>query len=152
MIDGITKLRLSKIPTPELDARILLSYVINYQNTIYMHNDIIISKEVNRVSSDLQSKSQPIFIDEVTTAQGGEFSSDDKTSENGDTETDPLFDEAVKLVTESGNASISSVQRKLRIGYNRAARIVEKMEEIGIVSELESNGKREVLAPPPPED
>ena len=71
---------------------------------------------------------------------------------NDDSETDPLFDEAVKLVTESRNASISSVQRKLRIGYNRAARIVEKMEEIGIVSELESNGKREVLAPPPPED
>ena len=52
----------------------------------------------------------------------------------------------------SRNASISSVQRRLRIGYNRAARIVEKMEEIGIVGELESNGKREVLAPPPPED
>ena len=54
---------------------------------------------------------------------------------------DPLFDEAVALVTESRNASISSVQRKRRIGYNRAARIVEKMEEIGIVGELESNGK-----------
>ena len=117
-----------------------------------VHGAFVSDEEVNRVSSDLQSKSQPIFIDEVTTAQGGEFSSDDKTSENGDTETDPLFDEAVKLVTESRNASISSVQRKLRIGYNRAARIVEKMEEIGIVSELESNGKREVLAPPPPED
>ena len=117
-----------------------------------VHGAFVSDEEVNRVSSDLQSKSQPIFIDEVTTAQGGEFSSDDKTSENGDTETDPLFDEAVKLVTESRNASISSVQRKLRVGYNRAARIVEKMEEIGIVSELESNGKREVLAPPPPED
>ena len=117
-----------------------------------VHGAFVSDEEVNRVSSDLQSKSQPIFIDEVTTAQGGEFSSDDKTSENGDTETDPLFDEAVKLVTESRNASISSVQRKLRIGYNRAARIVEKMEEIGIVSELESNGKREVLAPPPPAD
>jgi len=117
-----------------------------------VHGAFVSDEEVNRVSSDLQSRSQPIFIDEVTTAQGGEFSSDDKTSENDDSETDPLFDEAVKLVTESRNASISSVQRKLRIGYNRAARIVEKMEEIGIVSELESNGKREVLAPPPPED
>ena len=117
-----------------------------------VHGAFVSDEEVNRVSSDLQSRSQPIFIDEVTTAQGGEFSSEDKTSENGDSETDPLFDEAVKLVTESRNASISSVQRKLRIGYNRAARIVEKMEEIGIVSELESNGKREVLAPPPPED
>jgi len=117
-----------------------------------VHGAFVSDEEVNRVSSDLQSRSQPIFIDEVTTAQGGEFSSEDKTSENDDSETDPLFDEAVKLVTESRNASISSVQRKLRIGYNRAARIVEKMEEIGIVSELESNGKREVLAPPPPED
>ena len=96
--------------------------------------------------------SETVISDIQLAKSNDEFSSDDKTSENGDTETDPLFDEAVKLVTESRNASISSVQRKLRIGYNRAARIVEKMEEIGIVSELESNGKREVLAPPPPED
>ena len=100
----------------------------------------------------MQFKSQPVFIDNITKAQGGEFSSEDQITDNGDSERDPLFDEAVRLVTESRNASISSVQRKLRIGYNRAARIVEKMEEIGIVSELESNGKREVLAPPPPED
>ena len=119
---------------------------------VRVHGAFVSDEEVNRVSSDLQSKSQPIFIDEVTSGQGGEFSSEDQSKENGDSETDPLFDEAVKLVTESRNASISSVQRRLRIGYNRAARIVEKMEEIGIVGELESNGKREVLAPPPPED
>ena len=119
---------------------------------VRVHGAFVSDEEVNRVSSDLQSKSQPIFIDEVTSGQGGEFSSEDQSTENGDSETDPLFDEAVKLVTESRNASISSVQRRLRIGYNRAARIVEKMEEIGIVGELESNGKREVLAPPPPED
>ena len=119
---------------------------------VRVHGAFVSDEEVNRVSSDLQSKSQPIFIDEVTSGQGGEFSSEDQSKENGDSETDPLFDEAVKLVTESRNASISSVQRRLRIGYNRAARIVEKMEEIGIVGGLESNGKREVLAPPPPED
>ena len=119
---------------------------------VRVHGAFVSDEEVNRVSSDLQSKSQPIFIDEVTSGQGGEFSSEDQSKENGDSETDPLFDDAVKLVTESRNASISSVQRRLRIGYNRAARIVEKMEEIGIVGELESNGKREVLAPPPPED
>ena len=121
---------------------------------IRVHGAFVADDEVNAVSSDLQSKSQPIFIDEVTTGQLetpilGESSTTDKDT---DSESDPLFDEAVALVTESRNASISSVQRKLRIGYNRAARIVENMEEIGIVGELESNGKREVLAPPPPED
>jgi S-DNA-T family DNA segregation ATPase FtsK/SpoIIIE len=118
-----------------------------------VHGAFVSDEEVNAVSADLQSKSQPVFIDEVTSGQmetpiPGDVSSSDG---DGDSEADPLFDEAVALVTESRNASISSVQRKLRIGYNRAARIVEKMEEIGIVGELESNGRREVLAPPPPE-
>ena len=121
---------------------------------VRVHGAFVSDDEVNAVSGDLQSKSQPVFIDEVTTGQletpiPGEVPS---TDADGDSESDPLFDEAVALVTESRNASISSVQRKLRIGYNRAARIVEKMEEIGIVGELESNGKREVLAPPPPEN
>ncbi len=65
---------------------------------------------------------------------------------------DKLFDEAVYFVTKSRRASISSVQRQLRIGYNRAARIVEDMEAAGIVSPPEHNGTRTVLAPPPPED
>jgi S-DNA-T family DNA segregation ATPase FtsK/SpoIIIE len=117
-----------------------------------VHGAFVSDEEVNRVSSDLQLKSQPIFLDEVTSGQLEETFSGEQRSGSDDSETDPLFDEAVKLVTESRNASISSVQRKLRIGYNRAARIVEKMEEIGIVSELESNGRREVIAPPPPED
>ena len=121
---------------------------------VRVHGAFVSDDEVNAVSGDLQSKSQPVFIDEVTTGQletpiPGEAPS---TDADADSESDPLFDEAVALVTESRNASISSVQRKLRIGYNRAARIVEKMEEIGIVGELESNGKREVLAPPPPEN
>ena len=119
-----------------------------------VHGAFVSDEEVNAVSTDLQSKSQPVFIDEVTSGQmETPIPGDAPTSDSeGDSEKDPLFDEAVALVTESRNASISSVQRKLRIGYNRAARIVEKMEEIGIVGELESNGKREVLAPPPPED
>ncbi len=69
-----------------------------------------------------------------------------------DGEQDPLYDQAVAIVTESRKASISSVQRRLKIGYNRAARIVETMEEAGIVGSLQSNGFREVLAPPPPKD
>ena len=119
-----------------------------------VHGAFVSDEEVNAVSDDLQSKSQPIFNDEVTSGQLETPIPGDATSSGGegDSESDPLFDEAVALVTESRNASISSVQRRLRIGYNRAARIVEKMEEIGIVGELESNGKREVLAPPPPED
>ena len=119
-----------------------------------VHGAFVSDEEVNAVSDDLQSKSQPIFNDDVTSGQLETPIPGDAPSSGveGDSESDPLFDEAVALVTESRNASISSVQRKLRIGYNRAARIVEKMEEIGIVGELESNGKREVLAPPPPED
>ena len=66
-------------------------------------------------------------------------------------EADPLYDEAIQFVTESRRASISSLQRKLRIGYNRAARMIESMEQAGVVSPMTSNGSREVLAAPPPE-
>ena len=66
-------------------------------------------------------------------------------------ETDALYDEAVYYVTQSRRASISSVQRKLRVGYNRAARLIEAMEAAGIVTDMGTNGQREVLAPPPPE-
>lgn len=65
-------------------------------------------------------------------------------------ESDPLYDEAVRIVTESRRASVSGVQRRLRIGYNRAARLVEEMESAGVVGPLQSNGSREVIAPPPP--
>ena len=68
---------------------------------------------------------------------------------DGDDEADPLYNEAVAFVTETRRASISAVQRKLKIGYNRAARIIEAMEEAGVVSEMGSNGSREVLAPGP---
>lgn len=68
----------------------------------------------------------------------------------GDPESDALYDQAVAIVTESRKASISSVQRKLRIGYNRAARLIEQMEAAGVVTEMGNNGSREVLAPPPP--
>jgi S-DNA-T family DNA segregation ATPase FtsK/SpoIIIE len=70
----------------------------------------------------------------------------------GDSEQDPLYDEAIKIVTESRRASISGIQRRLKIGYNRAARMVEAMESAGVVGPLEANGNREVLAPPPPKE
>jgi S-DNA-T family DNA segregation ATPase FtsK/SpoIIIE len=68
-----------------------------------------------------------------------------------DGEQDALYDQAVRIVTETRKASISGIQRRLKIGYNRAARMVETMEEAGIVGSLQTNGFREVLAPPPPE-
>ncbi len=70
----------------------------------------------------------------------------------GDDEQDALYDEAVAFVTETRKASISSVQRRLKIGYNRAARMIETMEAAGVISSAGSNGAREVLAPPPPKD
>ena len=122
---------------------------------IRIHGAFVSDEEVRRVSENLQSSSKPVFLDEVTSGGiEGIPGIDPKsiTNDSEDSESDPLYDEAVKLVTESRNASISSVQRRLRVGYNRAARLVEQMEDVGIVGPLESNGKREVLAPPPPED
>ncbi|WP_436792290.1 DNA translocase FtsK [Aliiglaciecola lipolytica] len=72
--------------------------------------------------------------------------------EGADQEFDAFYDEAVAFITESRRASVSSVQRKFRIGYNRAARLVEQMEQSGVVSAAGHNGTREVLAPPPPKD
>ena len=121
-------------------------------NPIRVHGAFVSDDEVNQVSKELQLESEPIFIEEITSGTTDTLPGIDHQSSDDDSENDPLFDEAVKLVTESRNASISSVQRKLRIGYNRSARIIEKMEEIGILSEVEPNGKREILAPPPPKD
>ena len=121
-------------------------------NPVRVHGAFVSDDEVNQVSKELQLESEPIFIEEITSGTSDALPGIDHQSSDDDSENDPLFDEAVKLVTESRNASISSVQRKLRIGYNRSARIIEKMEEIGILSEVEPNGKREILAPPPPKD
>ena len=122
---------------------------------IRIHGAFVSDEEVRRVSENLQSDSEPVFLEEVTSGKIENIAGIDAIEAKNsldDSELDPLYDESVKLVTESRNASISSVQRRLRIGYNRAARLVEKMEDVGIVGPLESNGKREVLAPPPPED
>ncbi|WP_371185161.1 DNA translocase FtsK [Thalassotalea maritima] len=106
--------------------------------------------EVHAVVNDWKSRGEPNYIEDILSGEGGEDTLlPGEVAESDDAETDPLFDEVVAFVTESRRVSISSVQRKFRIGYNRSARIVEDMEAAGVVSSPSHNGQREVLAPPP---
>jgi len=117
---------------------------------IRVHGAFIDDDEVHAVVADWKTRGEPEFIDAIT--DGGEANIPGvppAEGAEGDGEQDALFDEAVAFVTQTRKVSISSVQRKLRIGYNRAARLVETMEEAGVVSEPGHNGSREVLAPPP---
>ena len=114
---------------------------------IRVHGAFVDDDEVHRVVAEWKSKGEPQYIEEITkTTEPGSGPS----MEGGD-EKDDLYDQAVAFVTETGKVSISSVQRKLRIGYNRAARLVETMEETGVVSPPGHNGSREVLAAAPSE-
>ncbi len=113
-----------------------------------LHGAFVDDDEVHRVVAFLKETGEPDYIDVALQEEfdeGGGFAPDGSDVEDSD----PLFDEAVRFVTESRRASISAVQRRLKIGYNRAARMIEEMERIGLVSPAESNGNREVLAPPP---
>jgi len=117
-----------------------------------VHGAFVSDEEVHRVVADIKSRGVPDYLEEITQGAderdmnmgGGDY--------GGDDEGDELYDEAVAFVCESRKASISAVQRKLRIGYNRAARMIESMEAAGVVSPMGSNGQREVLAPPAPRD
>ncbi len=116
-----------------------------------VHGAFVSDEEVHRVVADWKSRGAPVYIDEITQGveerelgMGGGFDSGADGEED-----DALYDEAVAFVTETRKASISAVQRKLRIGYNRAARMIEAMEAAGVVSAMGSNGSREVIAPPP---
>lgn len=116
-----------------------------------VHGAFVSDDEVHRVVADWKTRGEPVYIDEITQGAderdyGGGFGGDDEGAE----EDDALYDEAVAFVTESRKASISAVQRKLRIGYNRAARMIDAMEAAGVVSSMNTNGSREVIAPPPP--
>ncbi|MFC1664425.1 DNA translocase FtsK [Pseudomonadota bacterium] len=116
-----------------------------------VHGAFVDDQEVHRVVAHLRQSGQPQYDDNVTeglTLTGGSGESD---ADGNGGESDPLYDQALRLVTETRRASISAVQRHLRVGYNRAARMIEAMEVAGAVGTLQSNGKREVLAPPPPE-
>jgi S-DNA-T family DNA segregation ATPase FtsK/SpoIIIE len=122
-----------------------------------VHGAFVSDQEVHRVAAELKGAGEPRYLEEVLegpslpipgisgepVATGGE---------DGDGEADPLYDQAVRIVAETRRASVSGIQRRLKIGYNRAARLVETMEQAGLVGPLQSNGFREVLAPPPPEE
>lgn len=116
-----------------------------------VHGAFVSDQEVHRVVDFLKQSGTPEYNAEVLEGpeeQGGDaFLALDDVDD-----VDELYDQAVRIVTETRRASISGVQRRLKIGYNRAARMIEEMERSGIVGELQSNGSREVLAPPPPED
>ncbi|MCS3902773.1 S-DNA-T family DNA segregation ATPase FtsK/SpoIIIE [Methylohalomonas lacus] len=119
-----------------------------------VHGAFVADHEVHKVVENLRKRGEPEYREDVLRGPeegGAEAVSGIETGGDGG-EQDPLYDEAVRIVTESRRASISSVQRRLRIGYNRAARIVEDMERAGVVSAQETNGNREVLAPKPPEN
>ena len=115
-----------------------------------VHGAFVDDHEVHRVVDELKKTGEPDYLDDIVDEnQGGEQVLLPGESPSSDDESDPLYDEAVFIVTESRRASISSVQRRLKVGYNRAARMIEAMEASGIVSAMQSNGTREVIAPPP---
>ncbi|GAA0685584.1 DNA translocase FtsK [Marinobacterium maritimum] len=171
-VDVITGLIKANIPTriafqvsSKIDSRTILDQggaesLLGYGDMLYVpagtsipnrvHGAFVSDDEVHRVVEQWKLLGTPNYIDVNLSDGGGE--SGGSGGGGFDDEQDPLYDEAVAFVTESRKASISSVQRKLKIGYNRAARMIESMEAAGVVSEAGSNGQREVLAPPPPRD
>lgn len=111
-----------------------------------VHGAFVSDQEVHRVVEHLKAQGEPNYIEGILTGGTDENAEGGELGEGGG-EADPLYDEAVAIVLKSRRASISSVQRQLRIGYNRAARLIEEMERAGLVSAMQSNGNREVLAP-----
>jgi S-DNA-T family DNA segregation ATPase FtsK/SpoIIIE len=119
-----------------------------------VHGAFVSDQEVHKVTAHLKGRSDPDYMDEILEMSSEPVPGLSPANGGGngdDTENDPLYDQAVMIVTASRKASISGVQRRLKIGYNRAARMIEHMEETGVVGPMESNGNRTVLAPPPPE-
>lgn len=113
---------------------------------VRVHGAYVADEEVHRVVAAWQTYGKPTYLEEILEGGGDVTPGQD---EQGGGELDPLYDEALRIVTESRRASISLVQRRLRIGYNRAARIMEDMEAAGVVTTMDGSGSREVLAPPP---
>ena len=170
-VDVITGLIKANIPTrigfqvsTKIDSRTILDQggaeqLLGYGDMLYLppgvgvpvrvHGAFVGDDEVHRVVNDWKSRAEPNYVDEIVSSKQdtGPIPGWTGLESGSSEEQDELYDEAVNFVIESRRASISAVQRKLRIGYNRAARLIETMEEAGLVSEMSSNGAREVLVP-----
>ena len=170
-VDVITGLIKANIPTriafqvsTKIDSRTILDQggaeqLLGYGDMLYLppgvgvpvrvHGAFVGDDEVHRVVNDWKSRAETNYVDEITSSSQdtGPIPGWTGVDSGSSDEQDELYDEAVNFVIESRRASISAVQRKLRIGYNRAARLIETMEEAGLVSEMSSNGSREVLVP-----
>jgi S-DNA-T family DNA segregation ATPase FtsK/SpoIIIE len=179
-VDVITGLIKANIPTriafqvsAKVDSRTILDQMgaeslLGHGDMLYLppgtsiptrvHGAFVSDQEVHRVVAGLKASSAPTYIDEILDGPRNGipgFPADDEEGGEGgmgDAEADPLYDEAVRVVTETRKASISGVQRRLKIGYNRAARLVEAMEAAGLVGPLQPNGAREIFGAPPPEE
>lgn len=174
-VDVITGLIKANIPTriafqvsSKIDSRTILDQqgaetLLGAGDMLYLppgtgvptrvHGAFVDDHEVHAVVADWQKRGKPQYIDEILSGDSGaEVLLPGEQPEGGDQELDAFYDEAVAFVTETRRASVSSVQRKFRIGYNRAARLVEQMQDSGVVSAPGHNGNREVLAPPAPRD
>ncbi len=178
-VDVITGLIKANIPTriafqvsAKVDSRTILDQsgaesLLGHGDMLYLppgtsiptrvHGAFVSDQEVHRVVAALKAASPPVYIEEILAGPRNPipgFPSDDEDGDGGmvDAEADPLYDEAVRIVTETRKASISGVQRRLKIGYNRAARLVEAMETAGLVGPLQSNGAREIFGAPPPQE
>jgi S-DNA-T family DNA segregation ATPase FtsK/SpoIIIE len=179
-VDVITGLIKANIPTriafqvsAKVDSRTILDQsgaesLLGHGDMLYLppgtsiptrvHGAFVSDQEVHRVVGALKTASAPVYIDEILdgpkVSTPGFPSDEEEAGEGGaaEAESDPLYDEAVRIVTETRKASISGVQRRLKIGYNRAARLVEAMEAAGLVGPLQPNGNREIYGAPPPEE
>ncbi|OQX39034.1 MAG: cell division protein FtsK [Oceanospirillales bacterium LUC14_002_19_P2] len=171
-VDVITGLIKANVPTrisfqvsSKIDSRTILDQgggeqLLGHGDMLYLppgtslpvrvHGAFVSDDEVHRVVADWKKRQEPNYIEDVLSGAGDADGEAGAFGVSSDEEQDPLYDEAVAFVTETRRASISSVQRKLKIGYNRAARMIESMEAAGVVSAMGSNGNREVIAPPPP--